>query len=204
MACGCRGGVHQGLKRGRGVRGRWAGLGLAAVWGACAGGPANGSGTAADPLLIDDFSVGVSKWKDKGSGTVETRMEAVDGVGRFTITGERGEGCWSDLHVPILWPEGAAAVACRARAERPCAVEAKLVEGRSHNEMEHFGARLELTPEWREFRLAPADFARVIWSSEHEPDRPNRTLDLDRVRGFGFVEIDFPVTFEVDDVRFVR
>lgn len=159
---------------------------------------------APDPLLIDDFADGPTKWKDKGSGTVETLLESAGGAGRFTIRGERGEGSWSDLHVPIAWPPDAVAIAFRARADRRCAVEATLVEGRNHNEMEHFGARIELGPDWAEFRLAPADFARVIWSSEHDPRRVNRRLDLEKVSGFGFAEIDFPVTFEVDDVRFVR
>jgi hypothetical protein len=163
-----------------------------------------GCATTPDPWLIDDFSAGPLRWKDKGSGTVETLLESAGGAGRFTFGGERGEGSWSDLHVPIAWPAGAVAIAFRARADRPCAVEAKLVEGRNHNEMEHFGARIELTSDWREFRLRPADFARVIWSSEHDPTRVNRRLDLEKVSGFGFAEIDFPVTFEVDEVRFVR
>lgn len=156
--------------------------------------------------MVEDFESGRARWRDAGSGWKKTEVEIVDGgvggrkAARVSFSG-KGEGeAWTDLTWPVeKWPDGATHVVFWARAAKPCRILVKANLGPTHEDLEMWATAVGITAEWREIAVALADLKERIWAHRQSP-----AIEPARIIGIGFVELDFPVTFEIDRIGLDR
>ena len=160
-----------------------------------------GCAAAAPPepgIVVEDFDTGRTRWRDAGSGARRTEVRVAGGAARIAFSG--GADGWTDLTWPVdRWPEGATAIAFRARAPKPSRIFVKVNLGPSHEDLEMWGREVELSTEWREFVVPVAELTRYVWGHRRSP-----ACDPSRILGIGFVESDFPVEFDVDRISIRR
>lgn len=164
----------------------------------CAAGPA-----VAEPrVMVEDFESGRARWKDAGSGWKKTTVEIVDGgvagrrAARIEFDGGGAGPAWTDLTWPVDgWPAGAREIVFWARAPRPCRVLVKINLGPTHDDLEMWGREIALDTGWTEVVVPVDSLTTFIWGHQR-----GAAPDASRLQGIGFVESDFPVTFEVDRI----
>jgi hypothetical protein len=159
--------------------------------------------SVAEPrVMIEDFESGRARWRDAGSGWKKTSVEIVDGgvggrrAARITFEGSGTGEAWTDLTWPVeRWPDRATAVSFWARAPKSCKVQIKMQLGPGHDDLEMWAKTVEVGTGWRAYVVPVAEFTEFIWGHK----RGSR-VEPARIVGIGFVEVDFPVVFEVDRI----
>lgn len=163
---------------------------------------------------VDDFESGIGPaWKRLDSGSMRSEIEAVGPgrSGRFAariqFSGTRGDGSWTDLHRAVDWPSdgGFDTIAFWARADAPARAQAKVHQGRRHDELEMYGRTIEIDTAWRRFRIPLSEFRALIFSHPRfDGGEATGGIEPARIVGIGFAELAdaaLPLVFYVDGIE---
>lgn len=171
--------------------------------------PAKVQTAAAFPYVVDDFEgPHLKKWRKADSGKTKSVVEFSDDakVGKKSMKvafiGEKKEGSWTDLYYDIgteNWPKGGDTLTFWAKAAKECKMRVKIDQGESHEVMEmYMSDELAVGKEWTKISLPVSKITNYLWGHLQPP---SGKVVPENVYGIGFMEVDFPVEFLIDQLQ---
>lgn len=164
-------------------------------------------------VVIDDFEKGTPRWTQRGDGSMGVEVAIIDDApegkkaAKISFYGNRDLKKWNWVNILWYidgggWPAEGKYLVFWAKAPSPCKIMVNLHEGPPKMQNEFFGATIDLTTEWKKYKIPVEDFKTYIWGHKEG----NKKLDIDRTILVGInqrssqPDLTFPVTFMIDAI----